>query len=82
MPDSLKDVLDTTVKMVNFFKARPLNSCVFSALCNDMGSDHVTLLQHFLQHTMMAKTTFESVLTLVLEGVRSWRLNIRRGTGL
>jgi hypothetical protein len=46
MPDSLKDVLDTTVKMVNFVKARPLNSCVFSALCNDMGSDHLTLLQH------------------------------------
>ena len=23
MPDSLKDVLDTTVKMVNFVKARP-----------------------------------------------------------
>ena len=46
MPDSLKDVLDTTVKMVNFVKARPLNSLVFSALCNDMGSDHVTLLQH------------------------------------
>ena len=40
MPDSLKDVLDTTVK------ARTLNSRVFSALCNDMGSDHVTLLQH------------------------------------
>ena len=37
MPDSLKDVLDTTVKMVNFVKARPLNSRVFSALCNDMG---------------------------------------------
>ena len=46
MPDSLKDVLDTTVKMVNFVKARPLNSVVFSALCNDMGSDHVMLLQH------------------------------------
>ena len=46
MPDSLKDVLDTTVKMVNFVKARPLNSRAFSALCNDMGSDHVTLLQH------------------------------------
>ena len=43
MPDSLKDVLDTTVKM---FKARPLNSRIFSALCNDMGSDHVMLLQH------------------------------------
>jgi 4-diphosphocytidyl-2C-methyl-D-erythritol kinase len=46
MPDSLKDVLDTTVKMVNFVIARPLNSRVFSALCNDMGSDLVTLLQH------------------------------------
>jgi hypothetical protein len=32
--------------MVNFVKARPLNSHVFSAQCNDMGSDHVTLLQH------------------------------------
>ena len=46
MPDSLKDVLDTTVKMVNFVNARPLNSHVFSALCNDMGNDHVTLLQY------------------------------------
>ena len=45
MPDRLKDVLDTTVKMVNFVNARPLNSHVFSALCNDMGNDHVTLLQ-------------------------------------
>jgi hypothetical protein len=31
MSDSLKDILDTTVKMVNFVKARPLNSRVFSA---------------------------------------------------
>ena len=46
MPDSLKDVVDTTVKMVNFVNARSLTSCVFSALWNDMGSDHVTLLQH------------------------------------
>ena len=42
MPDSLKGVLDTTVKMVNFVKARPLNFCVFSALCNDMGSAFTT----------------------------------------
>jgi hypothetical protein len=46
MPDSLKDVLETTVKMIHFVTARPLNSRVFSALCNDMGSDHATLLQH------------------------------------
>ena len=44
MPDSMKDVLDTTVEIVNFVKARHLNSCVFSALRNDMGSDHVMLL--------------------------------------
>ena len=36
MPDSWKDVLDTTLKMVNFDKARPLNSRIFSALCKDM----------------------------------------------
>uniref|UniRef100_A0A674C2Q6 DUF4371 domain-containing protein n=1 Tax=Salmo trutta TaxID=8032 RepID=A0A674C2Q6_SALTR len=46
MPDSLKDILDTTMKRVNFVIARPLNSCIFSTLCNDMGSDHVMLLQH------------------------------------
>jgi hypothetical protein len=28
------------------------------------------------------KTTFESVLILVLEGVRSWRLNVQKGRGL
>jgi hypothetical protein len=41
MPDSRKMFWT----MINFVKARPLNSRVFSALCNDMGSDHVTLLQ-------------------------------------
>ena len=47
MPDSLKDVLDTRVKMVNRVKGRPLNLfSALSALSNDMGSDHVTLLQH------------------------------------
>ena len=46
MTDSLKNILDSTVKMINFVKAKRLNPGVFSALCNDMGSDHVTLLQH------------------------------------
>jgi hypothetical protein len=45
MPDSLKYILDSTL-VNNFVKARPLNSCVFSALCTDMCSDHVMLLQH------------------------------------
>jgi hypothetical protein len=41
--------------MVNFVKARPLNSSVFSALCNDMGSDHVTLLQHTERSALIIK---------------------------
>jgi hypothetical protein len=28
------------------------------------------------------KTTFESALTIMIEGVRSWRLNVCRGTEL
>nr|XP_006005906.1 PREDICTED: zinc finger BED domain-containing protein 5-like [Latimeria chalumnae] len=46
MPTNLKEVLDNAVKMVNFIKARPLNSRIFSALCNEMGSEHVNLLLH------------------------------------
>ena len=46
MSVSLKNASDTTVKMVNFVKARPLNSRIFSALCSEMGSDHETLLFH------------------------------------
>ena len=46
MAVSLKDVLDTTVKLMNFVKARSLNSHIFTALCSEMGSDHTTLLLH------------------------------------
>ena len=42
MPVSLKEVLDTTVKLVNFVKARPLNSHIFTALCSEMGSNHTS----------------------------------------
>lgn len=42
MSDSLAQVLDDTVKMVNFVKSRPLNSRIFSTLCSEMGSDHLT----------------------------------------
>eukprot|EP00096_Caligus_rogercresseyi_P005480 TRINITY_DN2100_c0_g1_i1.p1 TRINITY_DN2100_c0_g1~~TRINITY_DN2100_c0_g1_i1.p1 ORF type:complete len:323 (+),score=-15.95 TRINITY_DN2100_c0_g1_i1:38-970(+) len=46
MPADLKTVLDKTVKMVNFVKARPLNKRIFTALCNEMDSDHTSLLLH------------------------------------
>lgn len=40
-PATLKDVLDAAVKMVNLVKARPLNACIFTALCSETGSDRV-----------------------------------------
>ncbi|MBN3322404.1 ZBED5 protein, partial [Atractosteus spatula] len=46
MSEDLKSVLDSTVKVVNFIKARPMNSRLLSVLCNEMGSEHVQLLLH------------------------------------
>ncbi|CAM4465380.1 unnamed protein product [Caretta caretta] len=46
MPVEMKGVLDPAVKTVNFIKARPMNSRIFSVLCNEMGSAHVQLLLH------------------------------------
>ncbi|XP_067249349.1 zinc finger BED domain-containing protein 5-like [Chanodichthys erythropterus] len=41
-----KHVLDTSVKIVNYIKSRPLNTRLFSTLCNEMGSEHKGLLLH------------------------------------
>ncbi len=46
MPDDLHAVLNDAVKLVNFIKARPLNSRIFTLLCNEMGSEHKSLLLH------------------------------------
>ena len=46
MPAILKTVLDQSVKVVNFIKARALNSRLFSIICSEMGSEHNTLLLH------------------------------------
>jgi hypothetical protein len=40
MQPEFKTVLDSTVKLVNFIKARPLNNRLFSILCDEMGSEH------------------------------------------
>ena len=42
----LKNVLDEAVKIINFIKARPLQSRLFKLLCDDMGSEHTALLLH------------------------------------
>ena len=46
MPQPLKTVLNESVKIVNFIKARALNSRLFSVLCNEMGAEHDSLLLH------------------------------------
>lgn len=46
LPDDLQNVLNESVKIVNFIKTRPLKSRVFSLLCEEMGSLHKKLLLH------------------------------------
>ncbi|GBN95580.1 Zinc finger BED domain-containing protein 5 [Araneus ventricosus] len=45
LPDSLKEVLNQSVKVVNFIKANSTTR-LFKSLCGDMGSLHTTLLLH------------------------------------
>lgn len=46
LPKELSDALDEAVNIVNFIKARPLKSRLFSILCEEMGADHQGLLLH------------------------------------
>ncbi|GBM09810.1 Zinc finger BED domain-containing protein 5 [Araneus ventricosus] len=46
LPDSLKEVLNQSVKVVHFIKANSTNSQLFKSLRGDMGSLHTTLLLH------------------------------------
>ena len=43
---SFCDVLSSCVKIVNSIKARPLQSRMFSKLCDELGSEHSSLLLH------------------------------------
>ena len=43
---SLSEVLSACVKVVNSIKARPLQSQLFSLLCDELGSQHSNLLLH------------------------------------
>jgi hypothetical protein len=38
IPNALKIMLDVDVKIVNFTNSRPLNSRIFSVLCDEVGS--------------------------------------------
>lgn len=43
MPNTIQLVLNGAVKVVNLIKAGPLNSRLFTVICDEMGSTHNSL---------------------------------------
>jgi len=54
-----KSTANEAVKVINFTKARPLNSRLFKLLCEEMGSGH----QHMLLHTEARLMSFGIILS-------------------
>ena len=46
MSPQLHDVLNCSIKVINFIKSRPLNSRLFRLLCKKMETEHTQLLLH------------------------------------
>ena len=46
LSESLQDVLNTVIKMVNFVKDVALNTRLFRKLCVEMNAEHMNLLYH------------------------------------
>lgn len=46
IPALLNSTVQESVKFINFIKSRPMNSRIFTVLCNEMGSEHEHLLLH------------------------------------
>ena len=63
LPPPLREVLDQTVRMVNFVKGGALNSRLLKQLCIDMDADHHVLLFHtntrWLSRGNVIKRVFE-----------------------
>ena len=61
---SLSEVLSACVKIVNFIKAHPLQSQMFSKLCNELGLEHSSLLLHTEVHWLSQGKFVERVFEL------------------
>ena len=46
LSSTLKEILSTSVNVVNFIRARALNHCIFKRLCQEMDVQHEVLLYH------------------------------------
>ncbi|XP_066465575.1 zinc finger BED domain-containing protein 5-like [Tiliqua scincoides] len=46
MSENLKNVLNTSIKIVNFIKSKSLQPRLFEKLCEEMGSTHTSLFLH------------------------------------
>ena len=46
LDQQLKCVLDSAIKIVNYIKSRPLQTRLFTILCDEIGSEHKTILVH------------------------------------
>jgi hypothetical protein len=42
----LRKVLDTAIQIINYIKASAKNNRIFTTICEEMGSDHKSLLLH------------------------------------
>uniref|UniRef100_A0A0L8G9Z5 DUF4371 domain-containing protein n=1 Tax=Octopus bimaculoides TaxID=37653 RepID=A0A0L8G9Z5_OCTBM len=58
--DNFENVLNTSVKIVNFIKSKPLQSRLFEKLCEEMGSDHKSLLLHTNMMALEGKTKVDN----------------------
>jgi zinc finger BED domain-containing protein 5/7/8/9 len=46
MGKELKETLNASIQAINFIKAHPKNSRIFATICEEMGSEHQSLLLH------------------------------------
>ena len=67
LPQSLKDVMSTSVEVVNFIRARATNHRLFKELCKEIGSDHEILLYHTEVRWLSRGQVFSRLMALQVE---------------
>lgn len=88
LPSELNDVLKLCIKVVNFIKRSALNTRLFKTFCEDLGTEHKTLLFHtevrWLSKGNMLARLFElrDEVILFLENQRSELCNEFKSPGV